>query len=344
MSIVKYILTLAVSLASTSLCLAQNTEITPPERIFLSQEVPETGKVVVPESPIISMSGVYEDSEIAYICNIRKIIYQLQILIYYNLDPADMLVVIDDNCVDDYTSPCLFADEDKNDKILSASYGVLSDFQKGDSFLSISKTYMSGYTESAKTNFSFRVARLGEIVSYELKPANDAYETLDAYLDDTDFSGKTATEAAAELTTSLYCKAVDVYGNTWDLLCPVTSWNVNISKKTASFSPVLVIKEFESFMSTADINGAQRVNLSSQAPASLSFSIDRSALNLTETAARSTTVSREPGAIIVSGSEADIFSLDGRLAGRTTSGRLNVPAGFYIVRADNAKPLTVIVK
>lgn len=335
---------LAILLVSPFFCLAQSTDVTPPARAFMTQKVPETGKVVVPESPIVSMSGVFEESSSTYICNLQYY-YQLQILVYYNLAPTDLLVVVDDLYVDDLGAPWLLAETAKNDQTISARYGVMSNFSKGEYFLSINKMYTSGYDPtSTKTEFSFKVARLGEIVSYELKPASDAYATLDAYLKATDFSGKTATEAAAELTAGLYCKAVDTYGTTWDLLCPVTSWSVDVSKKTASFSPVLVIKEFESSMSVTDINGAPTVNLSSAATQSISFSIDQNASALTETAAPATTVRTEPGAIVVSGAEADVFSLDGRLVGRTADGRLNVAKGFYIVRPDGGESVSVIVK
>lgn len=319
------------------------------------------GEIIVPTTPVITRTGVYgNDGEQSYVVDYysRGKSFNLFSLIYLNLASTDMLVVINDDVFDSgedddvYAGAWLYAEKKSDDRDFSQHYEAFCNLASGPSFLQIYKNYSKAVYEEALANpttdslaYSFTVARLGQIVKYELKPTSDAYSSVDEYLKATDFSGLSATEVAAKLTAGLSCTAVDSYGVTWNLLCPVTSWDVRVEKKRADFYPMLVIKEFEGEMTPRDVLDAPDVNLSPDAPEHLTLSLSSGgAASLSRPAGHAVSVRSESGSVVVDGGEADVFALDGHLVGRTSGGRLKVASGLYVVKTNDGDAVTVSVK
>ena len=274
---------------------------------------------------------------------------------YFELASTDMLVVVNDDAYDSknaYAGAYLFAENQSDDMDFPTHYGVACNLGAGSSFVQVYKDYKKEVYDAAVADpstdslaYSFTVARLGQIVKYELKPVSNAFATVDDFIKTSDLSNLSATEVAARLTAGLCCTAVDAYGATWNLLCPVTSWEVNKKNMTASFYPMLVLKDFESEMTASQVLNAPDVNLAPDAPEFVTISLHKGAItSIAELDEHAVSVRTEKGGIIVDGAEANVFTVDGRLVGRTSAGRLTVPAGFYIVRPDGAASLSVAVK
>lgn len=356
----KYVLTLAVLLlASTQESFAQNSVSSILERIISSKDkVITQGNVIEPNEPVFRLSGTYgNDDNLTYVVDLngRGKEYNLFSLMYFDLASTDMLVVINDdayNSDDNYAGAWLFAEDKSGDKDFGMHYSVYSEFAGGPSFIQVYKDYSKEVYEAAVADpstdslaYSFTVARLGQIAKYELKPVSDAFATVDDFIKASDLGNLSATEVAAKLTAGLCCTAVDAYGVTWNLLCPVTSWEVDVKKKTASFYPMLVLKDFESEMTSSQVLNAPDVNLAPEAPEFITISLRKgTTTSIAELDECSVPVRAEKGVILVDGADANVFTVDGRLVGRTSAGRLTVPAGFYIVRPDGSASLSVSVK
>ncbi|MGN0030143.1 MAG: hypothetical protein ACI35Q_10505 [Marinilabiliaceae bacterium] len=276
---------------------------------------------------------------------------------YFDLASTDMLVVINDdayNSDDNYAGAWLFAEDESgnSDKDFDTHYSVHCKFAGGPSLIQVYKDFKKEVYEAAVADpstdslaYSFTVARLGHIAKYELKPVSDAFATVDDFLKASDLGNLSATEVAAKLTAGLCCTAVDTYGVTWNLLCPVTSWDVNMKKMTASFYPMLVLKDFESEMTSSQVLNAPDINLAPEAPEFITISLRKeSPSSIAELDEHAVSVRAEKGVILVDGADAHVFTIDGRLVGRTSAGRLTVPAGFYVVRPDGAASRSVAVK
>lgn len=356
----KYILILAAFLlALAHESLAQSSASTILERIILSDDnVIAQGNVIEPREPVISLSGTYgNDDNLTYVVDYkgRGKEYNLFSLMYFDLASTDMLVVVNDDAYDSrnaYAGAYLFAENQSDDKDFPTHYGVACNLGGGSSFLQVYKDYKKEVYQAAVADpstdslaYSFTVARLGQIAKYELKPVSDAFATVDEFLKASDLGDLSATEVAAKLTAGLCCTAVDAYGATWNLLCPVTSWDVNMKKMTASFYPMLVLKDFEPEMTSSQVLNAPDINLAPEAPEFITISLRKgSPSSIAELDEHAVSVRAEKGVIIVDGADANVFTVDGRLAGRTSAGRLTVPAGFYIVRPDGAASRSVAVK
>lgn len=108
---------------------------------------------------------------------------------------------------------------------------------------------------------------------------------------------------------------------------------------------MLVLKEFESEMTVSQVLNAPDVNIAPEAPECITISLRKSPpSSIAELDESAVSVRAEKGGIIVDGAEANVFSAEGRLVGRTSVGRLAVPASFYIVRPDGAEAVSVAVK
>lgn len=360
MILMKYILILVtLLLAFTQEGFAQRSASTILERIITSDDnVIAQGKVIEPSKPVFSLSGTYGiDDHLTYVVDYmgRGKEYNLFSLVYFDLESTDMLVVVNDDAYDSknaYAGAYLFAENQSDDRDFPTHYGVACNLGAGPSLIQVYKDYKKQVYEAALADpstdslaYSFTLARLGQIVEYDLTPVNNAFATVDDFLNASDLSNLSATEVAAKLTAGLCCTAVDAYGVTWNLLCPVTSWEVDVKKKTASFYPMLVLKDFESEMTASQVLNAPDVNLAPDAPECITFSFkDGSPSSIAELGEPAVSVRAENGVIIVDGAEADVFSVEGRLVGRTSAGRLAVPAGFYVVRPHGAASLSVAVK
>lgn len=356
----KYVLTLAtLILALTHDSLAQNSVSSILDRIISSEDkVIVQGNVIEPNAPFFSLSGTYgNDDNLTYVVDYkgRGKEYNLFSLMCFDLASTDMLVLINDdvyNSDDNYAGAWLFAEDKSGDKDFGMHYSVYSEFAGGPSFIQVYKDYSKEDYEAAVADpstdslaYSFSVARLGQIVKYELTPVSNAFATVDDFIKTSDLGNLSATEVAAKLTAGLCCTAVDAYGVTWNLLCPVTSWDINMKKMTASFYPMLVLKDFESKMTVNQVLNAPDVNLAPDAPECITLSLRKgTTTSIAELDEHSVSVRAKKGVILVDGAEANVFTVDGRLVGRTSAGRLSVPAGFYIVRPDGATSISVAVK
>lgn len=336
------------------------SEIVPTKNSTVNFRGAITGNVYDPL--IIKYTGSYTEEDgnsfmLTYGTNTNVEVFRLLHYCFH----GDMVVIINDYAYPTYKAcygeAYIYGPTESYDVSMPSHYNA--SFVNGSSnMIMVSKKFgreawgfiqENNLTDSLK--YSFTVAIIGRVQTYELKPINDKYATVDDFLKATDFSGLSATEVAAKLTGSFYCTATDTRGATWTLLCPVTCWSVNLKKKTVTFKPKLVIKEFESEMTSSDVINAPDLYLLNNSdfhnpPTSLTIPLDTydPSAALTDVTVPSPTVRTEPGAITVSGAEADVFALDGRLVGRTSGGRLNVAKGFYIVRPDGGESVSVIVK